>query len=561
MSSGNLTIEGNVINNIGKNNIPVWVEVPHTKGYYNELLFSYSSYFFSDAINAANSAGLNTSTSSSVKLVIIYAGSTMTRYQPNPPYGPIYGALNPQASSNRYIMGERNGFPFQTIQENPNDKFSRIGVHCHEFAHLLGIGHASGSRADVMDSPRNGDYAAPAPLNPLHRIQKGWITPTVITGQPEWNVHYSLTNPPVYRINSNSGNDYFVFENRRFNQNMIIGNSTLPDYNNSAFFPPAWPHGTISQGIFVWRSIDGAISDYSNNGLIYASGNYGATCPDGIPSQTDDGVSFPGNCNIRVLSPWSDSRNPTPSIPPQSGPFVPNTRYSSNVGMEVLTVNDLQGYIRVKLFANDPQDASPSKPQNLQVGPSANNHPLLTWEANIEPDLVSYKIYKKVTAEWGWQYLATTTATSYVDLTETYLTGAHQANEHNIDYRITAVDNQSLESIPSDKVTARVAGAPLDKKGSGDYLTEHPTDYKLYHNYPNPFNPITNIIYQIPKSGLVQLKVYDLLGSEVAELVNEEKAEGSYSINFDASHLPSGVYIYSLRVNDFVQNNKMTLLK
>jgi len=84
---------------------------------------------------------------------------------------------------------------------------------------------------------------------------------------------------------------------------------------------------------------------------------------------------------------------------------------------------------------------------------------------------------------------------------------------------------------------------------------------KLYQNYPNPFNPVTNIVYQIPRTGFVQIRVFDLLGSEVAILVNEFKTEGSYSINFDASNLPSGVYIYSLRVNDFVKNSKMTLLK
>lgn len=85
--------------------------------------------------------------------------------------------------------------------------------------------------------------------------------------------------------------------------------------------------------------------------------------------------------------------------------------------------------------------------------------------------------------------------------------------------------------------------------------------FNLLQNYPNPFNPVTTISYQIKEQGLVQLKVYDLLGSEIAVLVNEEKSEGAYSVSFDASNLPSGVYIYSLRVNDFVQNNKMTLLK
>jgi hypothetical protein len=85
--------------------------------------------------------------------------------------------------------------------------------------------------------------------------------------------------------------------------------------------------------------------------------------------------------------------------------------------------------------------------------------------------------------------------------------------------------------------------------------------YVLYQNFPNPFNSFTEIIYQLPKSGLVQLKVFDLLGSEVSVLVNEVKSAGKYEISFDASNLPSGVYLYSLRVNDFVQNNKMTLLK
>ena len=80
-------------------------------------------------------------------------------------------------------------------------------------------------------------------------------------------------------------------------------------------------------------------------------------------------------------------------------------------------------------------------------------------------------------------------------------------------------------------------------------------------NYPNPFNPTTNINYQIKEKGFVSLKVYDMLGREVANLVNENQEAGQYSVIFNAANLPSGVYIYSLRVNDFVQNNKMTLLK
>ena len=88
-----------------------------------------------------------------------------------------------------------------------------------------------------------------------------------------------------------------------------------------------------------------------------------------------------------------------------------------------------------------------------------------------------------------------------------------------------------------------------------------PKTYNLFQNYPNPFNPSTTIKYQIPKPGIVTLKVYDILGREVATLVSENKIEGTYDITFDASRFTSGVYIYQLRANDYVSSKKMILLK
>ena len=88
-----------------------------------------------------------------------------------------------------------------------------------------------------------------------------------------------------------------------------------------------------------------------------------------------------------------------------------------------------------------------------------------------------------------------------------------------------------------------------------------PTKYALVGNYPNPFNPTTKINYQLPKDGFVLLKVYDILGREVATLVNENKQAGNYLITFDASKLSSGVYIYTIRVNDFFQSKKMISIK
>jgi hypothetical protein len=88
-----------------------------------------------------------------------------------------------------------------------------------------------------------------------------------------------------------------------------------------------------------------------------------------------------------------------------------------------------------------------------------------------------------------------------------------------------------------------------------------PGIYTLSQNYPNPFNPNTTIRYQIPVRNLVTLKLYDILGREIITLVNEEKAAGSYEINWNASTLSSGVYFYQLKAGEFVSTKKMILIK
>lgn len=95
-----------------------------------------------------------------------------------------------------------------------------------------------------------------------------------------------------------------------------------------------------------------------------------------------------------------------------------------------------------------------------------------------------------------------------------------------------------------------------------DNLNENtPIRFSLYQNYPNPFNPSTLISYQLPVNSKVILKVYDVLGNEIAVLVNEEKSAGTYEVNFSSSELPSGVYLYSMEANNFRETKKMILLK
>jgi len=80
-------------------------------------------------------------------------------------------------------------------------------------------------------------------------------------------------------------------------------------------------------------------------------------------------------------------------------------------------------------------------------------------------------------------------------------------------------------------------------------------------NYPNPFNPSTQIKYSIPKDGQVTLKVYNMLGQEVATLVNQQQQAGNYTVNFNASRLASGIYMYRIQSGSFSLTKKMTLLK
>ncbi|HRE12030.1 MAG TPA: YCF48-related protein, partial [Ignavibacteria bacterium] len=90
---------------------------------------------------------------------------------------------------------------------------------------------------------------------------------------------------------------------------------------------------------------------------------------------------------------------------------------------------------------------------------------------------------------------------------------------------------------------------------------EHPEKFTLSQNYPNPFNPATKIRFSVPKQSLVKLSIYDILGKEINVLTNDFLQAGTYETDFDASHLSSGIYFYSLSTTDFTETKKMVLIK
>jgi hypothetical protein len=151
--------------------------------------------------------------------------------------------------------------------------------------------------------------------------------------------------------------------------------------------------------------------------------------------------------------------------------------------------------------------------------------------------------------------------TSYV------LTGSHNwsgsAETRNDENTVIVKDNK-IANLYLQEFTARyyeAGGTDSIRLSVNEIGTTIPDNYSLSQNYPNPFNPTTNIDFCIPTASRVALKVYNVIGQEVATLVNEEMKAGNYQVNFNASHLSSGVYFYRLTAGSFVMNKKFTLLK
>jgi len=170
--------------------------------------------------------------------------------------------------------------------------------------------------------------------------------------------------------------------------------------------------------------------------------------------------------------------------------------------------------------------------------------------------------------------------------------GFHYPIRSREDWRISWYENEAMRILSPHTITTGANGATsvyaVDVEGDGDMdvlsasfsdsklawnenllivgiydnnTLGAPLQFQLYNNYPNPFNPSTSIQYAVKDRQFVTLKVYDVLGNEVATLVNEEKPAGSYEVAFDAAQLSSGIYFYKLQAGSFVETKKMILLK
>lgn len=541
VSYGNVYIYGAVLNTIDANGKPNWYRANN-----NISTYSHSS-LVAEAKTKAIAAGFIPANYSSI--CVIFAG----------PWGGSANNLWPSSSSTTWIMGERNS------AWDGDYGFASVGVHVHEYAHNLGLlDYRPGSQGCSPDYGNGtggyllmgyGNYGAdinhhsrPVLMSAYEKIKLNYLTPEVISTN---KTNYLLPNIEDYNsawkivLNSSSPEEYFLIENRQ---------------------PIGFDGGIPAGGLLI--------THYASNGNWYQVGKNPIDIEEvGAISQTACGVTgnlYPldfrcrpvscgGGFNSRVEE--GDFMNTANQVfGPWSAPNSNRLNFSTSSDVAIVYKYKDGSAIYADIFKTGAIGAPPSKPQNLQLSQDANHHPVLNWDVNNESDITGYRVYKKLTTESGTMTIYVfTTSSSYVDY-DFVITNPHFGTDQ-AEYWIVAVDNTNKLSVDSDHLDA-TGSSHIQWKLDEDLITNSViTEYELNQNYPNPFNPSTVIKYAVKDAGLVKIKVFDILGSEVANLVNESKEAGYYSVEFNASDLPSGIYIYTLQAGNFVNSKKMILLK
>ncbi len=184
------------------------------------------------------------------------------------------------------------------------------------------------------------------------------------------------------------------------------------------------------------------------------------------------------------------------------------------------------------------------------------DHPQLLWSVNPSMSVINYyKVYRKI-GTGSFIQVDSLGGNVWTDNALNFVNGEGLNNLH-VYYYVKSY-NSTSSSDPSNTVDAIV------EKSNRKIIPVNNLDqfsYSLEQNYPNPFNPTTSINYSIKNDGFVSLKIYNILGQQVADLVNQDQKAGYYNANFNASNLPSGIYIYTIKTSGFTSSKKMLLIK
>lgn len=227
---------------------------------------------------------------------------------------------------------------------------------------------------------------------------------------------------------------------------------------------------------------------------------------------------------------------------------------STSINSSILKVWEWSNYPESK------NNLEPYPPINLTVNEKDENYPILNWTHNTTGNInrTGYSVYRCITTNsddvpTDFMLIATLDANciTYSDQQVAF------GNWDYAHYRVKAIngDRESKFSEEADASLIRL----LNKKNIEATNTVYSNE--IFQNFPNPFNPITDIYYSVKSNSLVRLQVFDVLGNKVADLINEIKPTGEYRASFNGSSLPSGMYICKIQIGSYIGTIKMLLMK
>ena len=327
----------------------------------------------------------------------------------------------------------------------------------------------------------------------------------------------SLVGLDTNLIAVESANEIWVSTNfgTSWNYSFSFENSFAIAANGSDIFLGEWEYGIyISTDIgSTWHQKDNGLTNYIVLSFAFIGQNIFAATEDGVCLSTDNGNS------------WTAVDNGLPS---------PTFFGILNVSALTASGNNLFAEVNNTVYLSTDNGSS----WNGLTGISSVN--VLTASGNTVFAGTDVGVY--LSSNNGISWIPANTGLSDISTLSLAVMGTNLF--------VQTSDNNVWMRPLSELITA--------VKGKEDQL---PAQFRLDQNYPNPFNPSTTINYSIPKAGLVTLKVYDVLGKEVATLVNEEEPSGNYHVQFNTSKLASGVYLYRLSEGNSVMTKKLILLK
>jgi hypothetical protein len=386
------------------------------------------------------------------------------------------------------------------------------------------------------------------------------------------------TSPHSFTAQINNAINLGAIENQSHNGYNWIWNDTEALSNNSE-----------------WTQFDGSgtfFKSYDQNYSFTAAGS-------------DDGTDYIANlrkvCNVTFSNQFSGTSNGG-SIEingvTQTAPYTANVVDENNITAEAdnhdingiryifrrwsvtetnrvlnLTVTSHTSktaeYLGIPIFNEAVHDGNL---RNLVLSAGAGNKVKLTWNEHPNQYITKYYVYRRIKNPDGSLtdpvHIATRNrgTLTFTDVEYTYQPGT---GDYGLYYDVQAY--YSLEGTNSSGAYKYIEGdqSGVLTKDNSENNTQNliVTNYDI-GNFPNPFNPTTRINYQLPEQGHVTIKVYDMLGKEVAELVNETKESGIYNVNFDAGNLSSGVYVYMINVDatdakskGYLMSKKMLMMK